>query len=123
MRFLIRDRDSKYCAVPSTRCSERRAPRSSELRSGLHERTPSPSGGCARSGPSAWTGRSSAADDILSESFTPTTNHYNRARPHRGLELGTPEPGKPARRMGRRSGPVIRRDVLGGLINEYEVAA
>jgi len=50
------------------------------------------------------------------------TCHYNRRRPHRGLGLATPEP---------RPGPdsladgvgVRRRDVLGGLIHEYELAA
>jgi putative transposase len=49
--------------------------------------------------------------------------HYNRARPHRGLDLATPEPTDPARSpTGRRIG-VLRREILGGLIHEYEVAA
>lgn len=49
--------------------------------------------------------------------------HYNRGRPHRGLDLGTPEPGEPPDRA--RGGPigVRRRDMLGGLIHEYEAAA
>jgi putative transposase len=51
------------------------------------------------------------------------TSHYNKARPHRGLELETPEPGRRARHAGRRSSSVMRRDILGGLIHEYEVAA
>ena len=29
------------------------------------------------------------------------TSHYNNARPHRGLDLETPEPGRVARQMGR----------------------
>ena len=51
------------------------------------------------------------------------TSHYNNARPHRGLELTTPEPGRVARHRGRHAGSVLRRDLLGGLIHEYEVAA
>jgi hypothetical protein len=41
--------------------------------------------------------------------------HYNRARPHRGLDQQAPIP------FSRRGqyGPVRRRDVLGGLIHEY----
>ena len=44
--------------------------------------------------------------------------HYNVARPHRGLQLGTPKPPRPAL-----SGPVCRRDVLDGLVHEYSRAA
>ena len=49
--------------------------------------------------------------------------HYNEARPHRGLDLRTPRrrphpPPRPA------DGARVRRhDVLGGLIHEYELAA
>ena len=42
--------------------------------------------------------------------------HYNRARPHQGLELRPPVPSV----LQARSGPVRRRDVLGGLIHEYD---
>ncbi len=45
--------------------------------------------------------------------------HYNRARPHQGLDQQTPVPQD---RPGRR-GPVRRRDVLGGLLHEYYRAA
>ena len=42
--------------------------------------------------------------------------HYNAARPHRALDLraplGRPQPIRP-------SGPIVRRDRLGGLIHEY----
>jgi putative transposase len=49
--------------------------------------------------------------------------HYNRARPHRGLDLSTPEP-RPADESGDRRGTrLIRRSILGGLIHEYEAAA
>lgn len=49
--------------------------------------------------------------------------HYNEARPHRGLDLRTPRrrPHRPPRpACGAR---VRRHDVLGGLIHEYELAA
>jgi hypothetical protein len=45
--------------------------------------------------------------------------HYNQARPHRGLHLAVPEPcSGPGH-----GGTVRRRDVLGGIIHEYERAA
>jgi putative transposase len=49
--------------------------------------------------------------------------HYNEARPHRGLDLRTPA-GRALPAVGDlRTGDVRRRDVLGGLIHEYGVAA
>jgi putative transposase len=49
---------------------------------------------------------------VLAEWF----EHYNRARPHRALGLGTPiarsDPVEVA-------GPVVRRERLGGLLREY----
>ena len=50
------------------------------------------------------------------------TEHYNTARPHRGLGLLTPDhrPAPPPWACGAR---VRRRDILGGLIHEYERAA
>jgi putative transposase len=50
-------------------------------------------------------------------------SHYNGGRPHRGLRLATPErsestPGAPANATG-----LLRREILGGLIHEYECAA
>ncbi len=41
--------------------------------------------------------------------------YYNRARPHQGLDQRTPVALDPA----RRSGPVRRRDALGGLLHDY----
>src|SRR5450756_1862982 len=43
--------------------------------------------------------------------------HDNRHRPHRGLDLAPPEP---VPRAAPRHGPVIRRPLLGGVINEYD---
>jgi transposase InsO family protein len=49
--------------------------------------------------------------------------HYNEARPHRGLDLKTPE-ARPEPIPRRADGaPVRRHDLLGGLIHEYDLAA
>jgi putative transposase len=48
-------------------------------------------------------------------------DHYNHERPHRGLELRPPEPTAPE--GGTRASGVRRRDRLGGLIHEYYRAA
>lgn len=49
--------------------------------------------------------------------------HYNRARPHRGLELKTPERRPDPASWPTEGARVRRREMLGGLIREYEVAA
>lgn len=46
--------------------------------------------------------------------------HYNHARPHRGLRLAEPVPCAVAAHAGSK---VIRRNILGGVIHEYERAA
>jgi transposase InsO family protein len=46
-------------------------------------------------------------------------DHYNRARPHRSLDLTTPHPANVSPTVG-----TIRRcDLIGGLIHEYQLAA
>jgi putative transposase len=54
------------------------------------------------------------------------TSHYNRRRPHRALDLRPPDSGASSP-PGPESTPlalqVRRRDLLGGLIHEYELAA
>jgi putative transposase len=48
--------------------------------------------------------------------------HYNAERPHRSLELRAPDPGRPPRKDA--TPPAIhRRDILGGIIHEYEAIA
>jgi transposase InsO family protein len=47
--------------------------------------------------------------------------HYNRARPHRALDLQPPDPESANKRALRKR--VCRRDILGGLIHEYMRAA
>jgi putative transposase len=49
--------------------------------------------------------------------------HYNGHRPHRSLDMNPPAPRSPSATLGAPSGSVIRRDLLGGLIHEYERAA
>ncbi len=49
--------------------------------------------------------------------------HYNEARPHRGLALRTPIGNPSPAVRDPRASNVRRRDVLGGLIHEYGVAA
>jgi hypothetical protein len=50
--------------------------------------------------------------------------HYNQRRPHRGLAHATPVPSERAEtRSGPNDGRLRRRDILGGLIHEYECAA
>ncbi|HET6770782.1 MAG TPA: integrase core domain-containing protein [Actinomycetota bacterium] len=57
-------------------------------------------------------------DAVLAE----FVEHYNGARPHRALGLDPPEPGaRPASPVS--ASRIRRRDRLGGLIREYEVAA
>jgi hypothetical protein len=47
--------------------------------------------------------------------------HYNERRPHRALDLQTPEPRRPASTHGEPTPTAIRRrDLLGGLIHESE---
>jgi transposase InsO family protein len=51
--------------------------------------------------------------------------HYNCGRPHRALDLQPPDPTAVAAARGDPAAPltgVYRRDLLGGLIHEYELA-
>jgi len=49
--------------------------------------------------------------------------HYNERRPHRGLDLKTPEPLQDPLPRPVLDGRVRRHDLLGGLIHEYELGA
>jgi putative transposase len=49
-------------------------------------------------------------------------DHYNRERPHRALDLRPPEPDERSERSSR-DDEIHRRDRLGGLIHEYYRAA
>jgi putative transposase len=51
-------------------------------------------------------------------------DHYNRRRPHRALDLDAPDPiGELVPPPGTGPRTVCRRDRLGGLLHEYELAA
>ena len=49
--------------------------------------------------------------------------HYNRGRPHRGLHLAAPEGSSTPVNLPPDLSRVRRRDLLGGLVHEYEMAA
>jgi putative transposase len=49
------------------------------------------------------------------------TAHYNTQRPHRALQLRPPRPEAPVPKPVH--GRILRRPILGGLINHYEPAA
>jgi transposase InsO family protein len=50
--------------------------------------------------------------------------HYNRHRPHRALELQPPDPSADSTTLtAARPGQVRRHDLLGGLLHEYRRAA
>ena len=121
-RFLIRDRDSKYTLSfdevlrsDGTEIIQTpiRAPKANAYagRWGRTVRTECPD----------WTlflGRRHL-ERVLPEYVA----HYNSERPHRGLCLRTPQP-RSDPWVGRLINTKIRRrDVLGGLIHEYRVAA
>ena len=54
--------------------------------------------------------------------LTEYEHHYNIHRPHRALDQHSPIPAD-VERLPRTGGAVQRRQVLGGLINEYQQAA
>jgi putative transposase len=60
----------------------------------------------------------------LQRVLTRYVEHYNTARPHRGIDLDLPVP-RPAKTAAMLPlvGGVERVDVLGGLIHEYERVA
>jgi putative transposase len=121
-RFLIRDRDSKYVsAFDEVFRTEGLRIVSTPIQAS--KATPSPSGGSERSGPSAWTGPLVLGRRHLERILHTYLDHYNRGRPHRRLNLATPEPGEPPDRASRGPIGVRRREILGGLVHEYEAAA
>ncbi|HEY6427471.1 MAG TPA: integrase core domain-containing protein, partial [Acidimicrobiales bacterium] len=116
-RFLIRDRDTKFTAsfdtiLTSAGIRAIQTPIASPRANAFAERF-------------VRTVRQDCLDHLLVVSrrhlevvLTEYLCHYNEARPHRGLQLDPPLP-----RPRSSSGGVVRRDVLGGIIYEYERAA
>jgi putative transposase len=58
----------------------------------------------------------------LRQVLTEYENHYNTHRPHRALEQRSPVD-LGANRRSRTIGGVRRKQILGGLVNEYRHAA
>jgi putative transposase len=118
-RFLIRDRDAKFSSsfdavLTSVGIEAVPTPIASPRANAFAERF-------------VRTVREDCLDDLLVVSrrhleavLAEYLRHYNGARPHRGLGLEQPLP-RPVQSSTERS--VIRRDILGGLIHEYERAA
>lgn len=118
IRFLIRDRDTKFTAafdeVLRTEGIETiRTPVRAPRANAYAER---------------WVGtvRRECLDHLLifsqhqrKRTLRTYVEHYNVARPHRGIGLATPRPTVP----GDPSVRIERNDVLGGLIHEYQRAA
>jgi transposase InsO family protein len=118
-RFLIRDRDTKFTAsfdavLASIGIETIRTPVASPRANAFAERF-------------VRTVRQDCLDHLLVVSRRHLQSvlgeyllHYNQARPHRGLQFTAPLPRPVPSPTG---GKVIRRDVLGGVVHEYERAA
>jgi putative transposase len=123
VRYVIHDRDAKFCgSFDEVFAAE-----------GIHIvrmpiRAPRANAFCER-----WirTVRAECLDWLLIYSrrhlervLTTYVRHYNRERPHRGLDLRVPENERVEMSPPASAARVCRRDVLGGLLHEYyEVAA
>jgi transposase InsO family protein len=118
-RFLIRDRDTKFTAsfdevFTSIGVETIRTPVRSPRANAYAERF-------------VRTVRNECLDQLLVVSrrhlesvLDEYVRHYNEARPHRGLQLSQPIAG-PVTPIG--AGAITRRDVLGGIVHEYDRAA
>jgi putative transposase len=118
-RFLVRDRDAKFTRVFD------------DVMAGNGTRVVKipPRSPRANAFAERWvrTVRSECTDRMLifgkqhlRAVLTEYAAHYNRSRPHRSLDLRAPAAGADV--IGLPVGRIHRRQVLGGLINEYERA-
>jgi putative transposase len=120
IRFLIRDRDSKYSGpfdevFRSERIRILQTPVRAPKANAIAERF-------------VRTVRAECLDRLLilnrrhlERVLRIYVDHYNTQRPHRALRLQPPDPGELPLRPG--SGEIHRRDHLGGLLHEYYRAA
>jgi putative transposase len=123
LRFLIRDRDSKFSAAFD---EVFRTEGAKVIRTPV--RAPNANAYAER-----WvrTVRHECLDWLLIFSrqqlervLRTYVNHYNRERPHRALDLACPQPRpQPTQIDAEHAARVRRRDRLGGLLHEYERAA
>jgi len=119
-RFLVRDRDTKFTAsfdtvLASIGIETIRTPVATARANAFGERF-------------VRTVRQDCLDHLLVVSqrhlealLAEYVCHYNEARPHRSLDLDQPLPRPATSTTG--NGKVIRRDLLGGIVHEYERAA
>jgi putative transposase len=124
VRFLIRDRDSKFTRDFDTVFRSEgieiiKTPIRSPKANAVAERF-------------VRTARSECLDWLLilnrrqlARALRVFVQHYNGHRPHRALNLTPPDPEQPTLRLASSARPsaVTRRDRLGGLIHEYRLAA
>ena len=118
-RFLIRDRDTKFTAsfdavLASVGIEAIKTPVRSPRANAFAERF-------------VRTARTECLDHLLVFSrrhleaiLVEYLRHYNQARPHRSLNLDQPVPRSVRPATARK---ITRRDVLGGTIHEYDIAA
>jgi hypothetical protein len=118
-------RRSTSCSGIETRSSPGHSTRSFERRESRWLRHPSARRGRTRSRSGrSWSVRRECLDHVLIlgrrhllRVLGAYTEHYNLARPHRSLQLQSPEPGLESETALRTS--IRHRDVLGGIIHEY----
>jgi len=120
VRFLIRDRGAKF-AGSFDAVSPPRVSASSAHPSGRRQPTRSRSAGCAPFVRNVSTGWLILNRRHLERILLVYVDHYNRARPHRGLGLVMPTD-RSQRAQLDIVPDVRRRDRLGGLLHEYEAA-
>ena len=120
-RFLVRDRDTKFAAAFDAVFAA----------AGIDVLKIPPQAPQANAYAERWLGtvRTECLDWILIRGarhlhrvLSIYLGHYHRARPHRGLQLAVPEPVTAIEPVSQ-SGRIERRDLLGGLIHEYQLAA
>jgi putative transposase len=123
VRFLLRDRDAKFCrSFDEVFCSEGAQVLVTPVRAPT-----------ANAYAERWVGtvRAECLDWLLivgrghlEQVLRVYIQHYNRHRPHRALQLETPDrPSGPTVVGEGHEGGVLRRDLLGGLLHEYRRAA
>src|SRR6266536_6491481 len=113
-------------AAPSTRPSVVTGSGWFERRCGRRTRTRTSSAGSAASAAECLDRLLIFNRRQLERSLRVYVRHYNQQRPHRALALKAPDPPPVDLTRGGRAGSAMairRRDLLGGLIHEYEATA